>query len=92
MDQSSVAVASNAPSFGGTQQSDWEDQPVALVRGSSIVALLHARGIPATRDILAAIAQANGIVDFRHIKAETRIWLPRRDSLMGERAATWRES
>ncbi len=87
---SQQAIAPTPPTLGSTGQADWEAVP--LTSGSSVIAALRARNIPVTRDVLAAIAQVNGISDFRRIAAGTPIWLPRRESIVGERAQVWREA
>lgn len=87
---SQQAIAPTPPMLGSTGQADWEAVP--LTSGSSVIEALRARNIPVTREVLAAIAQVNGIADFRRIAAGTPIWIPRRESIVGERAQVWREA
>ncbi|MEZ0313571.1 MAG: hypothetical protein ACAI38_17510, partial [Myxococcota bacterium] len=85
-----AVTAGTPPTLGSTGQADWESVPLA--GGSSVIEALRARGVPVTREVLAAIAQVNGIRDFRRIAAGTALWLPKRESLGGERAQVWREA
>ncbi len=85
-----AVTAATPPTLGSTGQGDWDAVPLAS--GSSVIEALRARGVPVTRDVLAAIAQVNGIRDFRRIAAGTSLWLPRRESISGDRAQVWREA
>src|SRR5262249_47696719 len=85
-----VRAATTPPTLGSTGQTDWE--AATLASGSSVIRALRARGITPSRQLLAAIAQVNGVRDFRHINAGSVLWLPRRDSVVGGRAQVWREA
>lgn len=65
--------------WAGSTASDW--QAATLASGQSVGGLLRAHGLPANRSTLAAVAQANGITDFRRIPAGATLWLPRAETL-----------